>query len=156
MSLDVYLHLKDAKKPQKGSSIFIRENGSTREISREEWEARFPDREPIVMVADDDDDDDNEDDCVFTANITHNLTKMASEAGIYKHLWRPDEIGVTRAEQLISPLTEGLARLSANSMHFRQFNPKNGWGDYEGLKAFVAEYLKACIEYPEAEVRVWR
>lgn len=31
---------------------------------------------------------------VFWANITHNLGRMADEAGIYKHLWRPEEIGM--------------------------------------------------------------
>ena len=29
---------------------------------------------------------------VFTANITHNLTKMADSVGVYKALWRPEEI----------------------------------------------------------------
>ena len=33
----------------------------------------------------------------YSANITHNLGKMAEEAGIYKHLWRPEEIGITKA-----------------------------------------------------------
>ena len=33
---------------------------------------------------------------VFSANITHNLGKMADEAGIYKALWRPDEVEITQ------------------------------------------------------------
>lgn len=49
---------------------------------------------------------------VFGSNITHNLGEMAEEAGIYKHLWRPEEIGITKADQLIAPLREGLARLN--------------------------------------------
>ena len=36
-------------------------------------------------------------DYVCDLNITHNLNKMASELGVYEHLWRPDEIGVTKA-----------------------------------------------------------
>lgn len=31
---------------------------------------------------------------VFSANITHNLGAMAEAAGIYRHLWRPEEVGV--------------------------------------------------------------
>lgn len=31
-------------------------------------------------------------DCVYDANITHNLGKMADEAGIYLALWRPGEM----------------------------------------------------------------
>jgi len=35
---------------------------------------------------------------VYDANITHNLGAMAEAAGIYKHLWRPEEIGITKAQ----------------------------------------------------------
>jgi len=38
----------------------------------------------------------------------------------------------------------------------KKHNPKNGWGDYEGLVRFVKEYLKACIDYPDAEIKVSR
>lgn len=48
---------------------------------------------------------------VYDANITHNLNTMAEEAGIYKHLWRPEELGITKAKDLIEPLAEGLAKM---------------------------------------------
>jgi len=38
---------------------------------------------------------------IFEANITHNLNRMAQAAGIYEALWCPDEIGITKAAQLI-------------------------------------------------------
>jgi len=44
----------------------------------------------------------------YEANVTHNLNKMAMEAGIYEYLWRPDEIGITKAGRLIEPLSKGL------------------------------------------------
>lgn len=150
MSLDVYLYLKGASCP-KGSGIFIRENGATKEITREEWDRAFPGREPIVAVT-----DSRSDGPVYSRNITHNLNKMAGEAGIYEHLWRPDEIGITSAQQLIEPLWGGLMRLENDPGHFKQFNPSNGWGDYEGLMDFVRDYLQACREYPQAEVSVSR
>lgn len=93
---------------------------------------------------------------VYSSNITHNLGAMAKEAGIYMHLWRPDEIGVTKAEQLIAPLTEGLARLKAEPEHYSKFNAPNGWGLYEHFVPFVEKYLVACVENPDAEVTVWR
>lgn len=93
---------------------------------------------------------------VFDYNITHNLTAMADAAGIYCELWRPDEIGITTAGQLIEPLAAGLARLEAEPAKFREHNPDNGWGDYEGLVRFVREYLQACREYPEAVIGVSR
>lgn len=93
---------------------------------------------------------------VYWANITHNLTKMANEAGLYKALWRPDEIGVTTAKELIPLLKEGLERLEADPEKFKAFNPSNGWGSYEDLVEFVRDYLKACKESPDATVRVSR
>ena len=81
---------------------------------------------------------------------------MADEAGIYKALWRPEEIGITKASQLIPLLEEGLARLKAEPDRFRKFNDPNGWGKCEHLVGFVEDYLRACREYPDAEVRVDR
>lgn len=148
MSLDVYLTMKGVQN-QASSRIFIREDGQNKEITRAGWDERFPGREPVIVKRWDDG-------RVYTANITHNLNKMADEAGIYEYLWRPDEIGVKKAEQLTSPLRMGLALLKSDPDRFKAFNPSNGWGDYEGLVSFVEEYLAACEENPDAEVSVWR
>jgi len=93
---------------------------------------------------------------VYTSNITHNLSLMADEAGIYKHLWRPEEIGITKAEQLVQPLEEGLKLLKSDPERFRKFNAPNGWGVYENFVEFVEGYLAACKEYPDATVEVSR
>src|SRR5690242_14112191 len=93
---------------------------------------------------------------IYTRNITHNLNTMAGEAGIYEALWRPEEIGVTTAAQLIEPLRAGLAKLQAEPDRFRALNPVNWWGTYEGLLEFVAEYLAACEANPQATVTVSR
>jgi len=93
---------------------------------------------------------------VFCYNITHNLTEMATDAGIYKHLWRPKEINITTAAQLIEPLRVGLELLRSDPERFKQFNPPNGWGDYDGLVKFVAAYLVACENNPDAEIYVSR
>ena len=151
MSLDVYLHLPNAPR-MASSGIYLRENGQTREITRAEWEARFPGREPYVWQPN----DDQETTQVYWGNITHNLNDMAREAGIYEHLWRPDEIGITHAVQLIEPLRTGLLLLRRDPERFRAFNPPNGWGDYDGLVHFVANYLDACEKHPNAEVDVSR
>ena len=97
-----------------------------------------------------------EDQVVFDWNVTHNLGKMASEAGIYKQIWRPDEIEVHKASQLIGALEAGLDLLRADPERFKAFNPENGWGSYEGLVKFVETYLAACKESPDAAVRVSR
>jgi hypothetical protein len=93
---------------------------------------------------------------VYDANITHNLGAMAKEAGIYQHLWRPEELGITHAQALIEPLTVGLALLKSDEPRFSKFNASNGWGMYEHFVPFVEKYLQACIENPDAEIRVSR
>ena len=93
---------------------------------------------------------------VFEANITHNLNSMAAAADIYEALWRPEEIGISRAFQLIGPLRAGLDRLRSDPGKFREHNPNNGWGNYEGLVKFVSNYLEACRANPHARVRASR
>ena len=93
---------------------------------------------------------------LYSANITHNLNTMADEAGIYKALWMPEELHITKADQLINILQEGLNLLESEPIKFQLLNPSNGWGTYEGLIRFVRNYLQACITYPQARVRVWR
>lgn len=78
---------------------------------------------------------------IYFANITHNLENMAREAGIYMEIWRPDEIGVTKAKQLIEPLRSGLSRLKGDPERFKKLNASNGWGLYEHFVPFVADYL---------------
>ncbi len=148
MSLDVYLEQENAE-PDESEHIFIRRDGETTEISRAEWESLFPGREPVTVTL-------PETNQVYWRNITHNLGEMAKAATLYEYLWRPDEIGVTRAKQLIEPLTKGLALLKCSPDTFQAYNPPNGWGTYEVLIEFVADYLRACKQYPESTIRVSR
>lgn len=147
MSLDVYLY-NSTPTVKKGTGVFIRENGNTRELTIDEVKERYP--ESDVKEAE------YETDEVYSANITHNLNTMAGEAGIYEHLWRPDEINITKAKELIEPLREGLHKLKSEPEKYKAFNPSNGWGSYEGLVRFVSNYLDACYENPEADVSVSR
>ena len=92
----------------------------------------------------------------YSGNITHNLSEMARKAGIYEALWRPEEIAATKAKDIISILETGLDRLKSRPQYFRKFDSPNGWGRYEHFVEFVAEYLAACKEHPEAEIEVSR
>lgn len=93
---------------------------------------------------------------VYDSNITHNLKKMAEAAGIYMHLWRPEEIGITKAEQLIVPLTNGLKWLKDCPEHFKAYDSPNGCGTYKHFVPFVENYLRACEENPDALVEASR
>jgi len=148
MSLDVSLKVVDPVK-RKGTGVFIREGGKNIELTIDQVKERFPESDVIV-------EEEFETLEVFDYNITHNLGPMAAAAGIYMELWRPEEIGIIKANQLIDPLREGLHKLRSNPEIYKEFNPENGWGDYDGLVNFVTRYLDACYEYPDSDVEVWR
>ena len=148
MSLDFYLEA-DEPIERTGSGIFVRENGAMAEISREEWDYRNPGHEPVIA------DEATETTGVFWRNITHNLGRMASAAGLYEPLWRPEECGLLIAGQLIVPLRTGLQTLQAAPEKWRRFDAPNGWGRYEHFVAFVSAVLQACRDYPQAHIRTW-
>lgn len=152
MSLDVYLKPADPI-IKKSTGIFIRQDGSTKEVTVEEWNQLNPDR--MIQVGDFEESE-YESDYVYEANITHNMGKMAAECGVYDVVWSPDENNITTAHQLVQPLTEGLKKLKSDPEHFKQFNPQNKWGNYNALVLFLENYLEACTQYPDAMVEVSR
>jgi|TARA_Y100000296_G_C4988880_1_gene164360 hypothetical protein len=89
---------------------------------------------------------------VFDANVTHNLTKMADEAGVYDCCWRPEERGYGKASQLIDPLRKGIADMKARPEHFKQFNASNGWGLYKHFLPWLERLLRACEDDPDADI----
>lgn len=93
---------------------------------------------------------------LFQNNITHNLTSMADEAGVYRACWRPEELGITQAGQLIPILEKGVAALEASPAKYRAMNPSNGWGSYDGFLGWLRKYLEACRAFPEATIYVSR
>jgi hypothetical protein len=125
-------------------------------------------------------------DPLHQSNITHNCTGMAHEADIYTPLWFPAMLpnapyaaaihaakiaedyhgdqGVyaleaatkTYARDLIHPITQGLAAMQADPARFKRLEPANRWGTYMAFTAWITEYLKACLEYPDATVIVHR
>lgn len=93
---------------------------------------------------------------VFWANITHNLNVMAEEAGIYEACWRPEEIPVKYAHELIPLLESGIEKMKADPARFEALNAKNGWGTYDVFLPWVQRYLRACKENPDALVKASR
>lgn len=101
---------------------------------------------------------------VHSQNITHNLGKMAGAVDVGDHytlynvLWRPDEMAPPRirADELIDYLSTGLNVLLDNREQLLQYNPDNGWGSYDNLLNFTRDYLQACIENPQAQLRISR
>lgn len=144
MSLDVYLTMPYPARKLGADGVFIPRNGTIVEISREEWDRWNPHVEPPAG------------DEVFKANITHDLGEMAGDAGIYEALWRPEEINITNAVQLIPILEKGIALMESDRERFVAFNPENGWGSYDAFVPWVKRYLDACRKWPDAKVSVCR
>jgi hypothetical protein len=86
----------------------------------------------------------------FSKNITHNLNKMAMEAGIYDALWHPKENGYLKGIDVVPILKKGLASLKEKPEHYATFNASNGWGSYPHFVEFVEAVLEACEFYPSA------
>ena len=113
--------------------------------------------------------------CLFDANITHNLGEMAYKAGIYDACWRPyrlhknyipsevyedeskfEKSVVMKAKDILPLLEKGYCELKAKPEYFEQFNSDNGWGLYKNFLPWVEKYLNACKNYPDAIIEVRR
>jgi hypothetical protein len=92
----------------------------------------------------------------YSANITHNLGKMAKAAGIYKACWRPEEIDAATAQDITPLLKKGLKWLKEHPDEAQQYNSPNGWGTYEHFVPWVEAYLEACKKDPTAKIEVSR
>ena len=93
---------------------------------------------------------------LYEENITHNLGRMADAVGIYMCMWRPEEIDIKQASDLIPILEQGLSKLLSNPEEYKKYDASNGWGTYEHFVPFVEKYLSACKENPDATVHVCR
>ena len=93
---------------------------------------------------------------VYWANITHNLGKMADKAGIYKALWRPEEIDAVFACDIIEIVERGLTDLKDDPAYFKKFDSPNGWGKYDHFVPFVEKYLEALKKYSQAIINISR
>lgn len=87
---------------------------------------------------------------VFCADYTNNCAWMAREAGIYDCVWMPNENGLELAQDIIAPLTAGIALMESDPDRFIAMNPENGWGSYDTFLPWLKKYLEACQKYPKA------
>ena len=91
---------------------------------------------------------------VYTRNITHNLTRMAKQAGLHKALWRPCESEFYKASDIIDILEDGLKELKSNPSKYKKLDSPNGWGIYIHFVHFVESVLEACNQFPSSRISV--
>jgi hypothetical protein len=92
----------------------------------------------------------------FDAYVTHNLIEMAKNCGIYVAVWRPEEINIKEAYQLIIPIEDAIDELKSYPEKFQFWQPKNGFGTYIGFLKFLEKYVEVCKKYPNAIIEVSR
>ena len=71
-------------------------------------------------------------------------------------MWRPEEIGITSASQMITPLENAIRELEASPDKYKVYNPANGWGDYDIFVSFYKSVLRTCQKNPDAVIEAGR
>lgn len=89
-------------------------------------------------------------------NITHNVNKMADLLGVYEALWRPEENGFVKADDIKMLVQAALWNFEGKYEELKALEPSNGWGTVEDFKAFLMQVEDACWEHPRALIEVSR
>lgn len=87
---------------------------------------------------------------VFDMNITHNLKKMAVEAGcgILWDLWDK------KAWEIITDVKSAIKNLEENPEKFDAFNAPNGWGTRIQFIPWLKQLLEKLEEFPHAKLLI--
>jgi hypothetical protein len=82
---------------------------------------------------------------------TYNLTPMWRKAGIVT-AGTSDLEGRSTAE--MAPILQaGLADALSNEAAYRQLDPPNGWGDYDGFIEILTRLTRLCHSHPKGILR---
>lgn len=84
---------------------------------------------------------------IYSAQIPGDLRHLAQSVGVYRAVWMPQQISASRASHLIGPLRDGLIKLQSSPDFYAAEEARE-------LARFLAEYLAACEQNPDADVRV--
>ena len=88
---------------------------------------------------------------VYWRNITHNVSPMWREAGVYDALYGSEGL---QARSLLPFLEKGYKDMEKNPVKYRALNATNGWGTYEHALEFLADVIKACNENLNGTVHI--
>ena len=88
---------------------------------------------------------------VVSKNITHNVSGMWTEAGIYNSLYNS---AGKRAKEVLPNLEVGLALMKAYPERFKKHSAKNGWGTYEQAVPWLEDLIEQFWKYPDGKIDV--
>ena len=81
---------------------------------------------------------------------TYNLTPMWRKAvGIET----TSDFDGQRASDLAPRLMLGLVDAWSKPAEYRELDPQNGWGDYDGFVKILARFTSLCLQHPKAVAR---
>lgn len=87
---------------------------------------------------------------VDIGNYTSNVSPMWTRA-----LGRPlFELHGMAAVEAVPLLDAGIASMQADPDGFRELNPANGWGRFEGALGYLEELRAGCVAHPKTVIRV--
>ena len=88
---------------------------------------------------------------VVDTNITHNLTGMWKEAGIYSALY--ESKGKT-AKEVLPSLEKGLHLMKNEPERFKQYDSPNGWGTYKDALPWLSELVAEFKRFPDGIIEI--
>ena len=155
MSLDLYIN-SNTPVLHRGTGVYIRKNGETIELNtKQEVLTYFPNVNPDNIK-----EKTYEDNEYFHMNLTHNLVEMASQCRVigtcnygsesavvtlHDLLWHPEDNLKVKTPTLdyLEDVMQCYKHLLENPEVYRQYNPANGWGSYEGLIRNTKKFIVA-------------
>ena len=84
---------------------------------------------------------------IYETNITYNLANMYYKA-IDKELGLKKLKGMT-CEEALPIIKNAIDDMVKNKLEYEKFNPKNGWGSYDGLLRRFREIRNVCEDNPD-------
>ncbi len=88
---------------------------------------------------------------VYETNITHNLSKMAHEAGIYEAIWCAED---KSPKDVIEEIEKGYAKMVEQPNYFKFYSSSNGWGTYEQFIPWLENLIEYYKEYPNTKILI--
>lgn len=90
---------------------------------------------------------------LMSKNITHNLSGMWKEVGVYDALYLSE--GKT-ANEVLPILEEGLEEMVNEPERFKPFEATNGWGLYKNAVTWLSELISEFKKHPNGVIGVSR
>lgn len=116
-------------------------------------------------------DDTEREEMQISMNITHNMGNMAKHVPItfeleeemysdtlYQYVWRGDEVSkyVCNTDVMSNVLISGIQYMIGNRNKLLQYNPENGWGNYDDFLDWLITYKRNCDENPNCTIEISR